>query len=437
MKILQNTAYLCGHFTTPRWRDLANGLAAAGWQADTLDDTHRTEAKNYYYAEFIDFAYHSVAAKGRGGLQQGPDGIVRFRRDVNAQVAVGVGEGRSVAVDVRSLQLCLAPFGIVLFSVAMAMHDLEYNDMARALLTMRDLCRYDRQGAGPFVEAALRPVYDAYRLTHSVPPLTTDGEGPINLHMLAENGNKLKLFQIIETTDINVTTTGSATFDRALYTMGCLAPMNTLPDTGRDHDVYYDRVMEAGKVAVFDDWRALALFDSFTILAAELPDFRRHIWTSDYFGLIFLYSLFHQAFLLRYDAHFRAYDCDIKRLEADILLFERRYRYDRFSYNFLPLELSHAMERALELPDSSDNLHNMVTQASAVYDKESDDKMNRVLTLLTVITICSTVWDLFSLIDAAGCFHNAASGFRMGIGVLVLVLLTICLIFLQSRRRKR
>ena len=433
MKILQNTSYLCGHFTTDRWRQLAEGLEQQGWQPDGLSPEQRTESKNYYYAEFIDFVHHTPDGRRQRG---GPDGIVRYSRAVGSNVEVIVGDGRSVQVEVRNIQLCLAPFGIVLFSVAIGMKELEYDDMSRALLTMRDLCRYDRQASRAFVENALLPVYEAYRLTHDAPALNMEGNGIINLHMLAENGNKLKLFQIVETDALNTATTSTTAFDRMLYNMGCLTPMDADLDSHGD-DAYYNRVMDAGRVAVFDNWRALALFDSFTILSDPLPDFRRNIWTSDYFGLIYLYSLFHQAFLLRYDSLFRAYDCDIKHLEADILLFERRYRYERFSYNFLPLELGHAMERALELPDASDNLHNMVTQASAVYDKDSDDRMNRALTLLTIITICSTIWDLFSLIDAAYTFPDTRMGFRIGIYILVLILLTLYLIFFQTHRRKR
>lgn len=434
MKILQNTSYLCGHFTTPRWRQLAEGLECSGWQTAPMDAVQRVEAKNYYYGEFVDFVHH-IAADGKVHHKKdsGPDGILRYRLPVETTVAVGLPDG-SVNVTVRDVQLCLAPFGIVLFAVAIEMHDVDYADMSRALLTMRDLCRYDRTTAGAFVVAALAPVYDAYRLTRTASPLPDDGV--LNLHMLAENGNKLKLFQIVETDGVSVAASGPVAFDRALYNMGCLAPLDFDTD-GRGDDAYYSRVMDTGRVAVFDNWRALALFDSFTILSDRLPDFRRNIWTSDYFGLIYLYSLFRQAFLLRYDALFRAYDCDIKRLESEILLFERRYRYERFSYNFLPLELGHAMERALELPDGTDSLHNMVTQASAVYDKDSDDRMNRALTLLTIITICSTIWDLFSLIDAAFTFPDTHTGFRIGICILVLILLTLYLIFFQTHRRKR
>lgn len=438
MKITQNTSRLCGHFSTLRWLPLAESMQRAGWQAATLSEEARADSKNYYYGEFVDFSHHCPNPNDRRRYRRrGPDGIVRYHKPVDKEVVLGLDNGRSVAVRIGDVEVCLAPFGIVLFSIAVEMKEVEYNDMARALLTMRDLCRYDREAAGAFAEAAIAPVYEVYRMEHPEAPSSVDNGGRMNYHMLAENGNKLKLFQIVESECLTVAAAGSAVLDRALYNAGCLIPMEGLPEASGEDDRYYDRVMEQGRVAVFNDWRALALLDSFSILAAPLPDFRRNIWTNDYYGLIYTYTLFRHAFLLQYNELFRAHDCDIKRLEAEILLFERRYCYDRFSYNFLPLEIGHAIERALELPESTEGLHNMVTQASAVYDKNSDDKMNRALTLLTVITICSTIWDLFSLIDAAGAFPNPQWGFRLGIGILVLLLLTLYLIFFQTQHRRR
>ena len=410
------------------WRVFTDVIKKAGWQLDILNEEELTDCKNYYYSEFVDFIHHNPAndSKKRKAML---DGIVRYKKKFDERISLKINDEKSVAVDIDSVDFYLSPFKTVIFAIAVKMENIEYNDMSRALLTMRDLCHYSEDKAGEFVNKVIRPIYDIYALVQDGKVESVEW----NFNTLVDNGNKLKLFQINEI--VETASLSSSRFDRMLYDMGCLMPLSERE--ADDDDLYYNKVMEAGRVAVFPDWRALALFDSFTIVSSPLPDFRRGIWTNDYYGMIFIYALFCHAFLLQYDSNFRTPDCDIKQLEADILLFERRYSYQRFSYNFLPLEISQALERALELKDCMDNLHNMVTQASAVYEKESDDKMNKVLTLLTVITICSTIWDLFSLIDAAYSFENTGMGYRVGIYILILVMLTLYLVFMQNNRRRR
>lgn len=404
IKILKNKAYLCGHFCTTRWAELEQWLPSAGWSLWTLDAAERATCKNFYYGDFVDFQYGD-AIDGKE-----PDCIVRYRRAVGCTVDV-----QGVKVSVGGVVLYLSPFGIVQFSIETDIEGADHAAMVTTLQALRNNCSYGTDTLGGWLDTVIKPLVD-------VLAVATGGCRDYNL--LTEGGNKLKLFQIVEAEGL--ADMESDMRDTVLYSLGCLTPPPTQPESGS----YYERTMEAGRIAVFQDWSALALFDSFTMLSAPLPDFRRNIWAVDYFSMIYIYSLYRQAFLYRYSAMFRAPKCDIRQLEADILLFDRRYRYSRFSYNFLPLEIARAMERALELEEATNALHDMVTQASAVYDKESDSRMNTVLTGLTVITLCSTVWDLFSMIDAA----TGASIFRFATGLLVLLMVLTVLVLRKLRK---
>lgn len=404
IKILKNKAYLCGHFCTTRWAELTQWLAASEWKLWTIDATERATCKNFYYGDFVDFQYSDTIGK------KDSDGIVRYRRTIGHTVDV-----QGVNVAVGDMVLYLSPFGIIQFSIEIDIEGVDHAAMVTTLQTLRNNCSYCTDTPREWLETVIKP------LTNVV---TVATGGCRDYNLLTEGGNKLKLFQIIEAEGL--TEMEPEMRDTELYSLGCLTPPPTQPESGS----YYERTMEAGRIAVFQDWSALALFDSFTMLSAPLPDFRRKIWADDYFNMIYIYSLYRQAFLYRYSALFRAPKCNIRQLEADILLFDRRYRYSRFSYNFLPLEIARAMERALELEEATNALHDMVTQASAVYDKESDSRMNTVLTGLTVITLCSTVWDLFSMIDAA----TGASIFRFATGLLVLLMVLTVLLLRKLKK---
>ena len=394
--------------------------------------------KNYYFPDFVDFSYGdpvSLPAR-RGGKQQDIEATLRFRRAVDKRVTVGIGDGsRAVEVDVNEVVLYVMPFGLVQFSVEVGMENVEYNDMVAVLQLLRSNCDYVWNEQGKYTEAEakqarLHDFVSAAMLPVACLQMCHEPEMPTRMPCysdLTANGNKLKLFQIVETEEVE-----AGLRETVLYNLGCLAPMQEpiVPQKGS----YYERTMEEGQVSVFEGWSALALFDSFTMLSEPQPDFRRDIWANDYFGMIYIYELYRQAFLYHYNGLFRMKRCDIVKLESDILLFERRYRFERFSYNFLPLEIGRAMERALELEESTQALRSMVTQASAVYDKESDERMNTVMTGLTLITLCSTVWDLFSLLEVAIVPDNGASFYRLGVGILVLALAILALVLLRRRR---
>ncbi len=397
MNILKNKAYLCGHFCTARWHEMGQWLPSNGWSQWTMDDKERATCKNFYYGDFVDFQYGNTLGK------LGPESIVRYRRMVGRTVEV-----QGVNVAIGELVLYLSPFGIVQFSIEVDIAGADHAAMVSTLQALRNNCNYSADTLGGWLDAAISPLTDVLAVA----------TGKRDYNLLTEGGNKLKLFQIIEAEGLAEMEPEMR--DTVLYSLGCLTPPPQQPENGS----YYERTMEAGRIAVFQDWSALALFDSFTMLTVPLPDFRRGIWANDYFGMIYIYSLYRQAFLYRYNALFRTPKCDIRKLEADILLFDRRYRYNRFSYNFLPLEIARTMERALELEEATAALHDMVTQASAVYDKESDSRMNTVLTFLTVFTLSSTVWDLFSMIDAA----TGASIFRFSTGLFVLLVVATVLL---------
>lgn len=424
MKIARNTAYLCGHFISDNWRVLASQAERQGWEQTTADSVALSINKNYYYGEFVDFLHNpdkeSVSTRCHTKSVY-PDHMVFFSKKVGKDATITLRDGSTTTVAVDNLQLWIAPFGIVIFSISIQMAECDYSETAEALQLMRDICHYNHDKIGDFIDMAITPVYNL---------IDTEAEGTAHYQRLTHNGNKLKIFQIIET---DSPLPPSDDTRRMIYNIGCLMP---LEEGASGDDSYYNRVMETGHISIFSDWSALALFDTFTMLSSPLPDFRRKIWIDDYFGMIYIYMLYRQSFLYHYNSLFRAKGCDIKQLEADILLFERRYCFDRFSYNFLPTEIGRAIDRSLELKESTDFLHSMVTQAGAVYEKESDDKMNRVLTLLAIITICSTIWDLFSLLNAAFAFKDEMTGFRIGTYLLILTFLIIYLV-MHSRRKKR
>ena len=432
MKVLRNTSYLCGHFSMNNWQDFAETLKNAGWLPDVPDADVLSDKNKHYQSEFIDFIYHNSKVNPKSRKSK-LDGIVRFKKVIDKSILLKIKDKDAVKATVDSIRFYLAPFNIVIFSIAVRMENVDYDDMSMALLMMRDICNLSKENAGEFVERAINPIYDIYLRTRGKTESFERvdlGSSELDFQVLTKTGNKFKLFQINEIDDLK-----TDKCDRMLYDMGRLAPLSDVEDSD---DIYYKKALDAGKVAVSKDWRALAIFDSYTVISSPVSDNFREKFASEHFGIIYIYLLFSHAFLLEYDMLFRTPDCDITELEKDIVLLERRYSFNRFSFDSELLEISMALERALEVQNCINNLHNMVTQASGVYEKDSNEKMNNVLTFLAVITTCSTVWDLFSLLDAAYTFGFDGIGylgFRIGVYILIIMMLMVFFVFKKTHKR--
>ena len=434
MEIIRNTSYLCGHFSMSDWHDFAKTLNQSGWQTDMPGADKIANDKDLYHSEFVDFIHHNPDINSKK-CKSKLDGMVRYKMVVDKRISLKINDEKTVPVYVDNIRFYLAPFNIVIFSIAVHMENVDYDDMSKALLMMRDVCHLNKKNADEFIKTVIMPVFEIYVQTRGKKEVSESvdfSSDELNFHMLAKTGNKLKLFQINEIAD--TANLSSAKFDKMLFDMGSLLPLS---DDGADND-YYNKVISEGKVALCKEWRALAMFDSFTLLSSPVDDSLRNSWITEYYGLIYTYLLFCHAFLLEYDILFRAHDCDVSKLEEDIVLLERRFSFNRFSFNYLPLEIGRALERALEVQNCLNNLHHMVAQASGVYEKDSNEKMNNVLTFLAVITTCSTIWDLFSLLDAAFTFGYDGIGFlgfRIGVCILIIMMLMVYFVFKHSHKK--
>ena len=160
-------------------------------------------------------------------------------------------------------------------------------------------------------------------------------------------------------------------------------------------------------VAPFNDWKGLALMDSFSVVSKrkqnELQQYFK-LWNTYYFQLIFLRCLFEKTFCFSRNISYRMNE-NTCNLSKDIAQMERYYFYDKISYNFLPNLLYEAISKGMELKEEREELSEQIKESARRNEddeKKEEDKRRDYITLgLAVFAAFSAAWDCCSIVKDA------------------------------------
>lgn len=241
---------------------------------------------------------------------------------------------------------------------------------------------------------------------------------------LTKDGNKLKIFQTVKIQSSQIE-------NELLYEIGTSSPIGCVKGGTRldmkPAESYFDKIMDENSVATFDNWKGLALVDSFTILGKE-DSFDESDCNFLYFPLIYLRCIFEKAFCFSRNNAFRE-DKAGKHLIWEIEQMEKYYFYDNISYNFQPNLLYQAMAKGLSIKEERDVL------SKQIKDQE-EKRFDKILAYVAIFAVFSVVWDICSIVlKAFPCLNNYYSSYFAGICILggfIVAILFVC----QIRKRR-
>lgn len=240
------------------------------------------------------------------------------------------------------------------------------------------------------------------------------------LSNLIDGGNKMKLFQIIKTDNIN---------DHLLYELGTSSPIGCVGGNMwlTPSDDYYNRIINDNTISAFKNWKGLALVDSFTLLGTS-QSFDEDDCNFMYFPLIYLRCIFEKTFCFSRNNVYRM-DKNKGNLSQEIIMIEKYYFYDNISYNFLPNLLYKSMAKGLGIEEEREELSRQIKE------KETNNR-DIILAIVSGFAIFSIVFDLYSIIIAAMGIPSESVNWIAQLLISVGVLFSIILgyIFFSHRR---
>lgn len=414
---MKYTAFLCGAFASRQ-----SYQPGGNWKHVSLSEQERSMAGNFYYPEFVAFNYGPSA-----------NSITRYVREIKKQVSVNVGfaqNARQIDVSVVDLSFYNAPFGLCMFSVRVNIIA-DANDITAVTSTLRNL-NFIASGNSDFAVLAFEPILEIYR------KYALNGNENSSYPSLVEFGNKLKVFQIAVVDEDNWEEESS---DNLLFEMGTLSPVGSCGSNSANASSgsYISKVMEDGKVSVFNNWKALSLFDTFTMLGNRIPDSIVDNWVANYFGMLYISELYVKFYLFRLNNDFRLNYKSADKLLEQFDEFDYSCWFDNVSYNFLPRLIHRSMEKGLDITAEKQRLYEMMARQNENREKRDDQRMNNLLFYLTLFTTFSMVWDASSLFNEMYPFEtyigSNITGFRLVSYTLLLVVMIMILI-VKFRKNK-
>lgn len=354
-----------------------NGLCSLFYKAhlDAMLETQEEEHR----PEFLNSVHHYIHYLNERG------------EGCEVELSVKKGKYREISFIYKfklcKLHLFFFPLDIVLFAIEIDDSGTELDDLTAAhnyLMTCWDTNSFNNR----YLAKLMMPLM-AYLITNNTVRLTKDG-------------NKLKLFQTIKIDEQLLS-------DELLYELASSSPIGCIKGVNRPEmkpsEDYFNKILSENSVSTFDNWKGLALVDSFTILGKD-DSFNEDDCNYLYFPLIYLRCILEKTFCFSRNNAYR--EDKIRKespLELEIENMEKYYFYDSISYNFQPSLLYQVMAKGLDVKKEREELAKQIKERAhkeAEYKKEKEGKrFNHILSWATVFVIFSVAWDLCSIIKEA------------------------------------
>ena len=402
---INDTSFLCGYFSMDgkMAADIAKGKSPEclrEWIPLEYSEQQTSLLSNFYYPEFVEFCTR---------VRQ------MYRLPVDKNVSIALGEEERCGFRVVDIKTGLYPYGIVLFSIHIEFTDTDADTVLAALARLRNCCFYEGAGMDEFISACIDPLKRLYCGLGRV-------QDTPDTNNLVENGNKFKLFHIVESEDLS---------DEFLYSCASLSRYQPDGPMSASRE-YFEKTIAGHRLNIFNNWKALMLLDTVTFCAKNLSTFTKDIWVNDYFWMIYQYELYRKTYLYRQNLLFRSRKESPEVLHEQLKCFERKYSFSSVSYNFLPNDVDKAMENGLGTLNVERDVYHVIDQEVESKSAERESRSNMFLTFLTCVASLSAVWDISCMVDAMinyeVAFHYSTLGYRAVASVLIFIILLVLLI---------
>ncbi len=319
--------------------------------------------KNYYYDSFI----HSLFPESNENNYSAYTRSYTRVLDESAEVA-------GVNVGIKYMDLFLFPGNIALFSLRCEFPDATLDQITFLVNEIRNFKATD-------IQSILNRMKDL---------------GYDQQLILA---NKLKAFTVIGS---GQDFSQAYNEDHLLYDLSTCSPIGASVGKGKIPELkpsgsYLNSLIENNKLSVFDNWSALALFDTFTLLhQGEVDNFQ---WESNYFRLLYIHSIYVQCFLVDMERKFLLEDHQ-ENLEEEFYHFDKYFNLKKISYNFLPQVIYEKIRYGLDLDDELELIKESIERDDRK-EKERRDReeaanekrINNALVLVAFLAVFSAVFD--------------------------------------------
>ena len=205
------------------------------------------------------------------------------------------------------------------------------------------------------------------------------------------SGSKYKLFMVLDVPQAEDT----KTISNLLFDIGTLARIgsanaNTYDSMDKN---YIKQLIKNNSVSIYNNWKGLALLDTFTVVGKNVldKDYKLETFSSIYHS-IYLYCLFVKYNLFKFNYEIADLDEDRR---TQFQAFLTKYYYNYISYNFLPSEIFNKIKNALDIEKELKIINDKIDLVGKQIQEEQQDRTNKILGIVTVLSSLSSAQPVF------------------------------------------
>jgi len=239
------------------------------------------------------------------------------------------------------------------------------------------------------------------------------------------SGNKMKVYQIFDVKD----TISEDDLTGLLYDIGCTVPIGSAKGEKKDFEPskeYYEELIRDNSFSVFKNWKAMALFDTFTVIGNSLQNKMDTTFKETYFNIYvhalhFKYYLFNINFLIKNPTDLK--DKNNSRRNYYFEFISDNY-FHNISYNFLPNIIIKKMYHALNIPLEVEILQKKINIYDDIIQEETQKMQKKILLFIAILGISQAIWDSSEYIKSM-FFSDNSRFYPIGGGIIALLTLVL------------
>jgi hypothetical protein len=299
----------------------------------------------------------------------------------NTLLSLGT-ERKSIGISIAEARLDLFDDGFGLFTIDIKIEKEQLN-----LSDFSDASYFTRNFETPLINSSYEK-WHQYIDNEILLGAITRGE---SIKVDDYSGTKYKLYMIVDSPE-------QVTVDQRDNLLIDLATISQVGATGSDNSnsldpYYYKKLLEKNAIAVYGNWKGIALLDTFTVFGSGIlsQDWQKNTYSKTYYT-IYLYCLFVKYSLFKFNYEIADLDEDRR---TTFQQFMSKYYYNYISYNFLPTELFTKIKFGLDIDNERNLLNQKIELVGKQIQEEQQDRTNKILGIVTVLTSLSSVQTVY------------------------------------------
>jgi hypothetical protein len=214
--------------------------------------------------------------------------------------------------------------------------------------------------------------------------------------------NQLKSYTIINDPNEKRFT---SSLDNTLFEISHVMSVGTISSGSKDSPTasYFESVMAANSISVYENWKAVSLLDSFTRISCDYPD-RFQSWEFDYLH-IYIYCIYCKFQLYYFNNQLTdllQINRSSKKVRDNFVSFASDYSLPYISYRFLPNMLYERMSSALEIQKELAAMERKIERLNEGYQNKKSRQLSMLLLVISVLSLASVVNDISQWLTSMG-----------------------------------